>query len=281
MKQSTELTKIIAAVRNAVNYEEDVLGYKVTFKNSEVEEALEDLGYVLNFKEGSKKKKMFYHLTEGDKPQWVPADEGSMLDAVGGYILSRREEENYLANPEKKADERKAAGELETRVDDAVKPKEGTTEVIPAPKGRSTWAYWGIGLITAAVALRFLYNACVPAVPERSHQETVPAAEYSALQEDCNQLGADLSRCTRSLNAATYDPRGQSASAIVDSVKSYIDGTKEDLYLGPGCGNAAKVLYALMNGVPEGRATFLRALESSWKPCEELVQSPTKVIHYK
>ena len=349
MRPSKELTKIIADVQNIVSHEDDVLGYKVIVKNSEVQEALEDLGYVLDYKQGSKTEKMFYRLSANEKDVlehkaivedhkvgetsedlgikldlkkvrsvrdilgnlkiWfdykeksktekrlyelptnptqakTPADIDSMLNEIGGYIISRREEENYFANPIKKVDAKKVekdAKDLENKVKDAaVKPADETTEVIPAPKGRSTWAYWGIGLITAAVALRFLYNACIPATPERSPQETVPAIVYSALSEECDRLGGDLSQCTRSLNAARYDPKGQTTSAIVDQVKSHIDGNKEDLYLGPGCENAANELYARLHGVNGGEATFRRALESSWKVCDELVQSPAKVIHYK
>lgn len=115
MKQPSELAKIITDVRNAVDHEEDVLGYKVTFDDSEVKEALQDLGYVLDYKQGSKKEKMFYHLSADVTPirapadsvqNRTPADENSMLDEVGGYIISRKEVERYWQEPKIRSNER-------------------------------------------------------------------------------------------------------------------------------------------------------------------------------
>ncbi len=105
MKRSAELTKIIADVRKMLDHEEDVLGYKVKFKTSEVKEALEDLGYVLDYKAGSKKEKVFYHLSADSTQIRTPADENTMLDEVGGYILSRKESERYWQQPEGRENE--------------------------------------------------------------------------------------------------------------------------------------------------------------------------------
>ena len=100
MKQSAELTKIIADVQKIVSHEDDVLGYKVRVRNYEVREALVDLGYVLDYKQGSKKEKTFYQLpaepTQATTQDRTPANVDSMLEEIGGYIISRKEEEKYL-----------------------------------------------------------------------------------------------------------------------------------------------------------------------------------------
>lgn len=105
MKRPPELTRITRSLREFVNHGEDVLGYKVKFKTSEVKEALQDLGYVLDYRPGSRKEKVFYRLSANSNQAGTPADENTMLDEVGGYILSRKESERYWQQPEGRENE--------------------------------------------------------------------------------------------------------------------------------------------------------------------------------